>query len=93
MADPVVELFPQVAPVALEHYRRAAWVSAGHDDDANVEIRASADAGAAGGPAELADRVRADLVALPAALEQVLSGGGVPDPVPHPHDGGSRPLR
>ena len=77
-----------ISPIpAVEHYRRAAWVSAGHDDDANVEIRTSADARAAGGPAELADRVRADLEALSGALEPVLSGGRVPDSVLIPWQG------
>ncbi len=72
---------------AVEHYRRAAWVSAGHDDDANVEIRTSADAGAAGGPEELADRVRADLESLSAALEPVVTRGRVPDSVLIPWQG------
>ena len=36
------------APIpALEHYRRAAWVHTGLDDEANVDVRTSADAYAA----------------------------------------------
>lgn len=57
------------APIAvLEHYRRAAWVNSGVDDDANVQIRTSADEEAAGGPDALADRAARALEALPAAL-------------------------
>ena len=41
----------------LEHYRRAAWVHTGLDDEANVDIRTSADDEDAGsGPADLARR-------------------------------------
>jgi hypothetical protein len=35
---------------AVEHYARAAWVSAGHDDEANLEIREGSEELAAEGP-------------------------------------------
>ena len=35
---------------AVEHYRRAAWVTAGHDDEANAEIRQGSEELAAEGP-------------------------------------------
>lgn len=59
-------------PIAvLEHYRRAAWVSSGHDDEANVEIRSGADERAVGGPAQLAAQSNVALESLPAALAGV----------------------
>lgn len=40
------------APIALlDHYARAEWVEAGHDDEANVSVRASADESATAGRA------------------------------------------
>ena len=70
------------APIAaLEHYRRAAWVHTGLDDEANVDVRTSADAYAETGPADLLERVDADLAALPAALAPVLDGSRTPDSV------------
>ena len=75
--------------VAVEHYRRAAWVGAGHDDDVNVDIRTAADEEAAGGPAALAERVTRDLAALPAALAPVLDGTRDPDTVLVPWQGWS----
>lgn len=74
---------------ALEHYRRAAWVHTDLDDEANVEVRTSADGHAASGPADLAERVRADLAALPAALAPVLDGSRRPDAVLIPWQGWS----
>ncbi|HEY3528734.1 MAG TPA: maleylpyruvate isomerase N-terminal domain-containing protein [Nocardioides sp.] len=39
------------APIpVVEHYLRAAWVSAGHDDEANVQIRRDSEVIAAEGP-------------------------------------------
>jgi hypothetical protein len=35
---------------AVEHYERAAWVSSGHDDEANLEIRRGSEELAAEGP-------------------------------------------
>lgn len=74
-------------PIApLEHYRRAAWVTSGHDDHVNVEIRTDADARAAGGPAaQLADRTAVALESLPAAV----AGVGDGDPVLIPWQGWS----
>jgi hypothetical protein len=84
-APPSVE-----APIpALEHYRRAAWVHTGLDDEANVDVRTSADAYAETGPADLLERVDADLAALPAALAPVLDGSRVPDSVLIPWQGWS----
>jgi hypothetical protein len=74
---------------ALEHYRRAAWVHTGLDDEANVEVRTSADEYATSGPADLEERVVADLAALPAALAPLLDGSRVPDTVLVPWQGWS----
>ena len=54
----------------LEHYARAAWVTAGHDDEVNVGIREGSDAEAAGGPEELRALVGTTLAALPSALAE-----------------------
>ena len=93
---------------ALEHYRRAAWVHTGLDDEANVDVRTSADAYAASGAVDLETRVQSDLDALPAALAPVLDGSRTPDSVlipwqgwsligrrlrADPHHGGDRALR
>jgi hypothetical protein len=51
-----------------EHYRRAAWVHTGLDDEANVGIRESADGEAADGPDALRAKAEADLEALPGVL-------------------------
>src|SRR5690349_9953645 len=49
-------------PIAvLEHYRRAAWVHTGLDEEVNTSIREGADEDATGGPEVLAGLVRADL--------------------------------
>ena len=74
---------------ALEHYRRAAWVHTGLDDEANVEVRTSADAYAATGPGDLDERLDRDLAALPAALAPVLDGSRAPDSVLIPWQGWS----
>ncbi len=74
---------------ALEHYRRAAWVHTGLDDEANVDVRTSADAYAETGPADLLERVDADLAALPVALAPVLDGSRTPDSVLIPWQGWS----
>lgn len=71
----------------LEHYRRAAWVHSGPDDEANVAIREGADAAAEGGPQPLARRVAADLRALDGALAPVLAGARLPDAVLVPWQG------
>lgn len=78
----------EAAPIsALEHYRRAAWVHTRLDDEANVEVRTSADAQAASGPADLGERVERDLAALPGALAPVLDGSRTPDAVLIPWQG------
>ncbi len=78
------------APIpVLEHYRRAAWVHTGLDDEANVYVRTSADAYAATGAADLEARVQSDLDALPAALAPVLDGTRTPDSVLIPWQGWS----
>ena len=74
---------------ALEHYRRAAWVHAGLDDEVNVDVRTSADGYAASGPADLEERVAADLAGLPDALAPVLEGRRRPDSVLIPWQGWS----
>ncbi len=74
---------------ALEHYRRAAWVHSGLDEEVNVGIRTSADEEASGGPHALDQQVTADLPALPAALAPVLEGTRVPDTVLVPWQGWS----
>lgn len=74
---------------AVEHYRRAAWVTAGHDGDANVDIRESGEGEARSGPDDLAERVGRDLAALPGALEPVLAGRRHPDTVLIPWQGWS----
>lgn len=74
---------------ALEHYRRAAWVTAGHDGDANVSIRESGEGEAESGPADLAARVDRDLAALPGSLEPALTGRRDPDTVLIPWQGWS----
>jgi hypothetical protein len=48
----------------LEHYARSAWLGAAPDAPANVTVRESGAAEAAGGPAELAGRTRAALARL-----------------------------
>lgn len=74
---------------ALEHYRRAAWVHSGPDDEANVTIREAADTVATEGPEALANQVRTDLAALPRALAPVRSGERTPDSVLIPWQGWS----
>jgi hypothetical protein len=66
-----------------EHYRRAAWVHTGLEEDANVGIRTSANAEAGSGFEELRAKVAADLDALPA----VLAAASDPDPVLIPWQG------
>jgi hypothetical protein len=78
---------------ALEHYRRAAWVHSGLDDEVNVAIREASDAQAEGGPEALAAQVRADLDALPRALGPVLSRTRQPDAVLVPWQGWALPAR
>ncbi len=61
-----------LAPIPLaEHYARAAWVSSGPDDEANVGIRQGSEELARSGPDALATLVEARLGALPAALDAV----------------------
>lgn len=58
-------------PIALlEHYERAAWVTADVDDDVNVQIREGADKDAAGGPDGLPQLIDDALAALPDLLRQ-----------------------
>jgi hypothetical protein len=73
----------------LEHYRRAAWVHTGLDEEFNVGIREGADEKAAGGPEALAAQVRADLASLPHAVSEALTGERSPDTVHIPWQGWS----
>ncbi|GAB3247661.1 maleylpyruvate isomerase N-terminal domain-containing protein [Nocardioides dilutus] len=58
------------SPIPVEeHYRRAAWVSSGPDEEANVVIRSSANDEAGAGFDELCAKVAADLEALPGVLD------------------------
>ncbi|HEY2879436.1 maleylpyruvate isomerase N-terminal domain-containing protein [Nocardioides sp.] len=58
------------APIPLlEHYARATWVGAAHDDEVNVGIRDGSDAEAASGPAALAALVDDLLARLPSVLD------------------------
>ena len=88
----------------LEHYARAAWVGAAHDDEVNVGIREGSDAEAASGPAALAALVDDLLARLPAVLDARRVRRSGPDPlaglVAHgsrlagdPGDGDGRPRR
>ena len=52
----------------LDHYARAAWVTADHDDEVNVAVRESSDAEAAGGPGALRELVETTLADLPGVL-------------------------
>ena len=72
------------SPIPVEeHYRRAAWVHSGRDEEANVGIRTSANDEAEGGFDELCAKVAADLDALPG----VLAATSVTDPVLIPWQG------
>lgn len=81
----------QMNPVAepsiglLDHYARAAWVTTGPDDDANVAIRETADTGASGGPERVLEQAARALELLPSALET----HRVPDQVHIPWQGWS----
>lgn len=73
-------------PIALlEHYARAAWVSAAPDDEVNVGIREGSDADAASGPDALPPVV-ADLLER---LPDVLASRTADDPVWIPWQGWS----
>jgi hypothetical protein len=66
------------APIPLlDHYRRAAWVRAGIDDKANVDIRTSAERSAVGGHAALVGQVTAALDELPGRLAGLDPGRSV----------------
>jgi hypothetical protein len=57
------------APIPLlEHYERAAWVTADLDDEVNVRIREDADVDAAGGPDGLPPVIDGALADLPGLL-------------------------
>jgi hypothetical protein len=72
------------SPIPVEeHYRRAAWVNTGLDEEANVGIRTSANDEAGGGFDELCVKVAADLDALPGVLAATSSA----DPVLIPWQG------
>lgn len=63
-ADPVA-----LSPIPLlEHYRRAAWVTAGLDEEPNTSIRDGAEERAGSGPDALVQQVQADLAVLPVLL-------------------------
>lgn len=68
LAEPRSELPPIRLP---EYYRRTAWMTAGHDDEAHVRIREGSAALAAGGPAALAERVDAAVATLRTVLPDV----------------------
>jgi hypothetical protein len=56
-------------PIALlDHYARADWVKAGHNDEANVSIRESADEGASDGHATVLAQAARSLAHLPEVL-------------------------
>jgi hypothetical protein len=60
------------APITVEeHYRRAAWVHTSLDGEVNAAIARGSDEEAVGGPDVLAEQVREQLAALPAALAAV----------------------
>jgi hypothetical protein len=60
---------PVDAPIPLlEHYERAAWVTAELDDEVNVQIREGADQDAAGGPEALSPVIDGALAELPDLL-------------------------
>jgi hypothetical protein len=66
------------SPIPVEeHYRRAAWVHSGLDEEANVGIRTSANDEAGEGFDELCAKVAADLDALPGVLAATASAGPV----------------
>jgi hypothetical protein len=72
------------SPIPVEeHYRRAAWANTGPDEEANVDIRTSANDEADGGFDELCAKVAADLEALP----DVLAATSSADPVLIPWQG------
>lgn len=67
------------APIPLlEHYERAAWVTADLDDDVNVQIREGADEDAAGGADALPPLVDEALAALPDLLAQAADTVWIP---------------
>lgn len=72
-----------------EHYRRAAWVHTGLDDEVNAAIRDGADEAAGAGPDALSAQLRSDAEALPRVLAPVLSGTRDPDTVLIPWQGWS----
>jgi hypothetical protein len=79
--DPIAE-----PPIGLfDHYERAAWVTAGHDDDVNVSIRSGSDDVAAEGPDTVLEHAVGALDQLPAALAR----HRVPDQVRIPWQGWS----
>jgi hypothetical protein len=58
---------PEPIPL-LDHYARAAWVEASHDDEANTSIRDESEDAAAGGPETVLRDLRDALDALPDLL-------------------------
>ena len=80
---------PEAPPIPLlDHYARAAWVTAGPDDEVNVGIREGSDADAADGPEALRPQVTDLLDRLPG----VLAGRDPGDPVWIPWQGWSLTL-
>jgi hypothetical protein len=72
------------SPIRVEeHYRRAAWVNTGLDEEANVGIRTSANDEAGVGFDELCAKVAVDLDSLPG----VLAATSTADPVLIPWQG------
>jgi hypothetical protein len=75
---------PAGAPIPLlEHYARARWVGADHEDEVNVSIRGGAEETAEGGPGALGSKVADVLDRLP----DVLGQGREPDVVLIPWQG------
>lgn len=67
------------APIPLlEHYERAAWVTADLDDDVNVRIREGADQDASGGPDALPPLVDDALADLPDVLARSADAVWIP---------------
>jgi hypothetical protein len=62
----------------LEHYERAAWVSASLDDEVNVRIREDADVDAASGPGGLPPVVDGALADLPDLLARAADAVLIP---------------
>ncbi|WP_435768600.1 maleylpyruvate isomerase N-terminal domain-containing protein [Nocardioides sp. SYSU DS0651] len=85
----LLEMEPVAEPPIplLEHYARAAWVSATLDDEANVSIRETADTSAEAGPGKVLEHAAAALDRLPQVLHD--HHHRIPDQVRIPWQGWS----